>query len=58
MASNEGTPRGVVLLLAIALVATVVGFVVLLTGSTALGGVLLIAGAICSGAGLRLTRRG
>ena len=56
MTSNEGTRPRVVLLLLVAALAVVGGFVLLFTGSTALGGVLLFVGAVCSGVAVRLTR--
>jgi hypothetical protein len=57
MASNKGTRRWIALLLVVATIATVGGFVVLLTESTGAGGVLLATGAICSGVALLEMRR-
>jgi|1185.fasta_scaffold952700_2 hypothetical protein len=54
---DEGTHPNVIAALIVAAIAVVAGFWLLLSGSTALGGVLLLAGALSSGWALRATRR-
>jgi Flp pilus assembly protein TadB len=58
MASDQGTqPPGVNVLLAVAAVAVVAGFILLATGSTTVGGLLMLVGAVCSGLPLLAMRR-